>query len=101
MKADAMNLSTIPKRYLISAITQRFSKPIVQEGSKHLQDEGACDVPFPKREREEKEREKKVRDISKMKENVAKTQESQKSAERLSWEKPPGYQTAKSIKNLL
>ena len=55
-----MNLSTIPKRYLISAIIQRSPKPISsKEGSKHLQVEGVCDVPFPKeRKRGKRKREK-------------------------------------------
>ena len=50
---------------------------IFKEGSKHLQVEGVCDVPFSKRAREEKE-ERKSQNISKMKENVAKAQESQR-----------------------
>ena len=86
MKATAMSLPTNPKRYLISAITKRFPtyEPITvniipekKEGSKHLWDEGVCDVPFQKKKRE------KSQDISKMKDDVIKfspkTQESSNS----------------------
>ena len=71
---------TIPKTYLISAIIQRSpaNEPISstwshesKEGSKHLQVEGVCDVPFQKRAREGKEREK-SQDISRMKDECNK-----------------------------
>jgi hypothetical protein len=83
MKADAMNLSTIPKRYLISAIAQRSPNPSSKKDRNISKLKEFVTYPSQKREREEKEREKKSEHLQNEGE-CSKNPESQKSAERLS-----------------